>query len=219
MFGFSVSPRTATGWTATASLKSSAAPTPKPLAPRRKKPIRCNLESAQKSPSRFPSAEGRLANCGLIGPGRREADRTGKALADLVARGAFDFQCELACDRHLPFGAHEKAGHFIDRANFVDRQTGVGGLENALVIIGIEPVIGLHRDDVGAKPARIPHQGAGLDAEGLGGVAGGDRAGGIRRRLHDDDRLAAQGRIFLLLARREKGVEIEEQPLDGVVGR
>ena len=31
--------------------------------------------------------------------------------------------------------------------------------------------------------------------------------------------LAAQGRVLLLLARRKEGVEIEEQPLDGVVGR
>jgi hypothetical protein len=56
-------------------------------------------------------------------------------------------------------------------------------------------------------------------AERFGRVAGGDGDGGIRRRLHDDDRLAAQGRIFLLFARRKEGVEIEEQPLDGVVGR
>jgi hypothetical protein len=51
------------------------------------------------------------------------------------------------------------------------------------------------------------HQGAGLDAETLGGVAGGDRAGGSRRRPHHDDRLAAQRRILLLFARRKEGVE------------
>ena len=80
-------------------------------------------------------------------------------------------------------------------------------------------MIGLHRDDGRAQPPRLPYQAAGFDAEGLGRVAGGDRDGGIRRGLHDDDGLAAQARIFLLLARRKKGVEIEEQPLDGVVGR
>jgi hypothetical protein len=41
--------------------------------------------------------------------------------------------------------------------------------------------------------ARIAHQGAGLDAERLGRVGGGDRHGALRQRLHDDDRLAAQG--------------------------
>ena len=33
----------------------------------------------------------------------------------------------------------------------------------------------------------IAHQGAGLDAERLGCLAGGDRDGGIHRRLDDDD--------------------------------
>ena len=41
----------------------------------------------------------------------------------------------------------------------------------------------------------------------FGFVAGGDRAGRARQRLHDDDGLAAQGRIALLLARRKEGIE------------
>jgi hypothetical protein len=36
---------------------------------------------------------------------------------------------------------------------------------------------------------------------------------------HDDDRLPAQGRIFLLFARRKEGVDIEEQPLHRIHGR
>jgi hypothetical protein len=83
------------------------------------------------------------------------------------------------------------------------------------VILAVEPVIGLHRYDGRAQLARVAHQGPCLDAERLGRVAGGDRHGALRQRLHDDDGLAAQGRVFLLLARREEGVEIEEQPLDG----
>jgi hypothetical protein len=74
-------------------------------------------------------------------------------------------------------------------------------------------VIGLHRDDRGAQPPRLAHDGAGLDAETLGGVAGCDRDGAVRQRLHDDHGLAAQGRGLLLLARRKERVEIEEQPL------
>jgi hypothetical protein len=79
-------------------------------------------------------------------------------------------------------------------------------------------VPGLYRDHGGANPLRLAHERAGGDAEALGLVAGGDRASRAGQRLHDDDRLAAQGRIVLLFARREEGVEIEEQPLDGVVG-
>jgi len=77
-------------------------------------------------------------------------------------------------------------------------------------------VIGLYRDDRGAKPPRLAHERAGLDAKAFGRVARGNGAGGIRERLHDDDGLAAQGGIFLLFARCKKGVEIEEQPLDGI---
>ena len=87
------------------------------------------------------------------------------------------------------------------------------------MVIGVELVIGLYRNDVGAEIPRIPHQRAGLDTERLGGVAGGDRDGGIRQRLDDDDGLAAQRRVFLLFARREEGVEIEEQPLDRIIRR
>jgi hypothetical protein len=118
----------------------------------------------------------------------------------------------------LALGAHEAAGHLVDRHHFLDRQAGVDRLEDALVIVGVEPVIGLHPDDVRAEAPRFAHQGTGLDAERLGRIAGGDRHGGFRRCLHDDHRLAAQGRGLLLLARREEGVEIEEQPLRRVVG-
>ena len=86
------------------------------------------------------------------------------------------------------------------------------------MIVAVELVIGLHRDGGRAQPPRFAHERAGLDAESLGRVAGGNGDGGIRRCLHDDDRLPAQGRVFLLLARRKEGVEIEEQPLDRVVG-
>jgi hypothetical protein len=39
-------------------------------------------------------------------------------------------------------------------------------------------VIGLHRDHVGAQPPRLAYQSAGLDAEALGRMAGGDSDGG-----------------------------------------
>jgi hypothetical protein len=148
-----------------------------------------------------------------------EADRAGEAFADLVAQRPLDLERKLARDRHLPLGAHQAASHFVDRADFLDRQAGVDRLEDPLVIVGIEAVIGLHRDHGRAQPPRVLHERAGLDAVGLGRVAGGDRHGGIRRRLHDDDGLAAQRRVFLLFARRKKGVEIEKQPLDRIFGR
>jgi hypothetical protein len=109
--------------------------------------------------------------------------------------------------------------HFIDRAYLLDRQAGVNRRQNAFVVFGVEPVIGLHRHDRRAQLARNAHQVAGLDAERLGRVARGDRYAGIRQGLHDNNGLPAQGRVFLLLARRKKGVEIEEQPLHRILGR
>ena len=132
-----------------------------------------------------------------------------------VVQSAFDFERKLARERHLALGAHQTAGHFIDRANFLDRHAGVDRLQDALVIIGIEAMIGLHRNDVGAQLPCLAPQGASLYAE----RPGGDRDRGIRRRLHDDDGFAAQGRVFLLFARRKEGVAIEEQPLHRVIGR
>ena len=76
------------------------------------------------------------------------------------------------------------------------------------MIFGVEPVFGLHRHDVRAQLPRIAHKRAGLDAETLRRVARRNPHGGIRQRLHDDDGLAPQGRVFLLLARRKKGVEV-----------
>jgi hypothetical protein len=114
--------------------------------------------------------------------------------------------------------AHQAAGHFVDRQDFLDPQAGVDRLQDPLVILAVEPVIGLNRDDGGAQPTGISHQGAGLDAESRGRVARGDRDGGFGGRLRDDNRLAGQGRGLLLLARRKEGVEVEKQPFHRVLG-
>jgi hypothetical protein len=144
----------------------------------------------------------------------RDADRAGEAFADLLAKGALDLQCPLARNRDLALGSHQPAGHLVDGTHLLDRQAGVDGRENSLVIVGIEPVIRLHRDHLRAHTPRLAHDRASLGAEGLGGVAGGNGDDAIRECLDDDDGLAAQGRDLLLLARREERIEIEEQPLD-----
>jgi hypothetical protein len=60
-------------------------------------------------------------------------------------------------NRYLPLGAHQTAGHFIYRANFLDRHAGVDRSQDALVIIGVEAMIGLHRDDVGVQLTRLAY--------------------------------------------------------------
>ena len=150
---------------------------------------------------------------------RRDADRTGEALADPVPQRALHLHGEFARDRHLSFGAHLAGGHFVDRADLLDRETGVDGGEDALVIFTVEAVISLDWDDVRTEAPRLAQDGAGLDAESLGGVAGGNCDGALGHRLHDDDGLAAQRGGFLLFARRKESVEVEEQPLHRIFGR
>jgi len=48
-------------------------------------------------------------------------------------------ECQIARDRHLPFGAHQTARHFVDRADFLDGQAGVDGLQDTLMVVGVEP--------------------------------------------------------------------------------
>jgi hypothetical protein len=52
-------------------------------------------------------------------------------------------------------------------------------------------------------------EGSGCDPGFEPGRLDRSAARGFRRHLHDDHGLAAQGRTFLLFARREEGVEIE----------
>jgi hypothetical protein len=105
-------------------------------------------------------------------------------------RARFDLERQFARDRNLALGTHQAARHLVDRRDLVDRQAGADGRENSLLIIGVEPMINLDRDDVRAQLPGLVHKRAGLDAESFGGVAGSDREGRIRWRLHDD-RLAA----------------------------
>ena len=106
----------------------------------------------------------------------------------------------------------EAAGHLIDRHDVFHRDVPVDRLQNPVVIFDVELVMGRHQLHIRAEPPRFIHQRAGLDAEGFRRVASRDRAGGLRHRRHDDDRLAAQLRVFLLLARGEKAVEIKNEP-------
>ena len=106
----------------------------------------------------------------------------------------------------------EAAGDFINRHDVFDRNVLVDGLQDPVVVLDVELVMGLHQLHIRAEPPGFVHQRAGLDAERFRRIAGGDRAGGLRHRRHDDDRLAPQLRIFLLLARSEKAVEIKNEP-------
>jgi hypothetical protein len=61
-------------------------------------------------------------------------------------------------DRQLPLIAHEAAGHLVDRHHLLDRDAGVDRRQHPLVILGVEPVPGLHRDHGRANPFRLTYQ-------------------------------------------------------------
>jgi hypothetical protein len=67
-----------------------------------------------------------------VGADLAEKDRAGEAFADLIVQRPFDFEGERAGGRHLAFGAHQAAGHFVDRADLLDRHAGVDGFQDAL---------------------------------------------------------------------------------------
>jgi hypothetical protein len=79
----------------------------------------------------------------------------------------------------LALCACQAADHPVERHDLLNRQASVDGRKNALGIIGIEPMIGLHGDDVRTQLARLARKRTGLDAERLGGVTGSNRNGGI----------------------------------------
>jgi hypothetical protein len=84
-----------------------------------------------------------------------------------------------------------------------------------IVKLDIALVPGGRDDDVRAFPLRLPNRRAGRDAVAFSFVRSGDRDSGVAADRRDDDRLAAQMGLQLLLDAREIAVQIEEQPAQG----
>ena len=85
-----------------------------------------------------------------------------------------------------------------------DRAAAVDGLRDAVGVVGVDAVVALDEDDFGADAFRFADLRAGLDAEGLGLVAGGDAAGGVGVGGHDGEGAVAVLGVELLLDRREE---------------
>ena len=76
-------------------------------------------------------------------------------------------------------------------------------------VFGVVGVAALDEDDAGTELFGFADLGAGLDAEGLGFVAGGDADGGVGHGGDDGEGLSAVLGVKLLLDRREEGVEVD----------
>jgi uncharacterized membrane protein len=141
-----------------------------------------------------------------------DAYRACEAFADLGVDFALDGECQASCNRVIALHLVEPAGHLVDRHDVFNRNVPVDGREDAMVVFDIDLVPGLYELHLGTEPPRLVHEGTGLDAEGLRGIACRYRTRGLRHSRHDDDRLASVLRILLLLAGGEETVEIENKP-------
>ena len=113
-----------------------------------------------------------------------------------------------------PLAAHQPAGHLVDGADGRDRHAAFDGLDNAVVVLGVDLVAALDQHDLRAHALGVGDDGSGAHAEGLGLVAGRDAAGGVGHHGHHAHRPAAQLGPRLLLHRGKVGVQIDEEPVE-----
>ena len=143
---------------------------------------------------------------------RRNTDGACQAFSDLALYFALDVLRQSLRHRRFLLYPVEAAGDFINGHDIFYRHVLVDGGQNPVVIFDVKLVVGLHQLHIRAKPPRFMHQCASFYAQCLRRVARRNRAGGLRHRRYDDDRLALQLRIFLLFARSEKTVQIKNEP-------
>ena len=109
----------------------------------------------------------------------------------------------------LAFAAHELADHLVDGGGVGDGADAFYGGDDLVGVLGVDGVVAVDEDDVGADAFGIADAGAGLDAEGLGFVAGGDEGGGVGHGGDDAGGVVAVLGMELLLYRREEAVEVD----------
>ncbi len=83
------------------------------------------------------------------------------------------------------------------------------GGDDAVGVFRVGGVVAVDEDDAGADAFGVADAGAGLDAEGLGFVAGGDEGGGVGHGGDDAGGLAAVLGMELLFDGREEAVEVD----------
>jgi hypothetical protein len=144
------------------------------------------------------------------------ADGAAEGFADVVADGLLDFEGDGAGAGRLLLAAEELADHLVDGGGVGDGAAAVDGLRDFVGILGVDAVVAFDEDDFGADALGLADLGAGLDAEGLGLVAGGDAAGGVGVGGDDGEGAVAEFGVELLLDRGEEGVEVDVEEGEAV---
>lgn len=117
----------------------------------------------------------------------------------MVADGLFELVGELGGTFGLALFADEAKSHFIDAADFVDREDGFDGFENGFVVGGVKGVVAASEDDLGAESFGFADFGSGFDSERFGFVGGSDNGAAIEVGGADGDGFAEEFGVFGLL--------------------
>ena len=90
------------------------------------------------------------------------------------------------------------------------------GVGDAVGVFGVDGVVAVDEDDVGADVFGFADLGAGFDAEGFGLVAGGDAAGGVGHGGDDGEGFVAVLGVELLLDGGKEAVEVDVEEGEAV---
>ena len=146
----------------------------------------------------------------------RHADGAAQGFADVLVDGLLDVEGDLAGAWRLLLAAHELADHLVDGWVVRDRAGEVDRFGDGVGVFCVLGVVAFDQDDFGALLFGFAHLRAGLDAEGLGLVAGGDAAGRVGHGGDYGQGSTAVFRVQLLLDRREEAVQVYVEEAEAV---
>ncbi len=146
----------------------------------------------------------------------RHADGAAQGFADVFVDGLLDGEGDLAGAGRFLLAADELADHLVDGGVVGDGADELDGFGDVVGVLGVVGVVACDEDDAGAELLGFADLGAGLDAEGLGLVAGGDAAGGVGHGGDYGEGLAAVLGVELLLDGREEAVEVDVEEGEAV---
>ncbi len=156
-------------------------------------------------PSGFCMSRGDLGEVAVGG----HADGAAEGIADVVLDGLFDVERDAAGVGGLALAAEELADHLVDGGGVGDGADALDGGGDLVGVFGVGGVVAVDEDDAGADAFGVRDAGAGLDAEGLGFVAGGDEGGGVGQGGDDAGGLVAVLGMELLFYGRKEAVEVD----------
>ena len=145
------------------------------------------------------------------------ADGAAEGFADVVFDGLLDLEGDAAGGGELALATDELADHFVDGGGVGDGAAALDSGGDFVGELGVDGVGAIDEDDVGADASGFADLGEGLDAEGLGFVAGGDECSGVGHGAADSDGLAAILGVELLLDGGEEGVEVDVEEGEAVI--